>query len=325
MMNVTKMHLDGPNNLKRNLVSLEFYSYHYTANPGKKAGVLNHFTYANRPGFKAADGKLYQDSTCRSPFSYGAAHIYIDSVIGIAEFIPLNKVAPHVGAPQSRYTPFIKKMVPKSSDGSYNPNYYGVGAEVCINPESDIYQSLEYLAWHAAKTLREAKKPVDRFIRHIDVTGKWCPAMSIDEKTWEEAKKDLKEIYKVDVTWVPYIPFEDVKARVKFYYDNPKTEPIKSALSPLRKTMSNPTEKPKPQEPVPKPIIPEKLMTGVEIQRFMNKLKVTDAKGQRLAEDGKIGPKSVEAIKKLELKCKVKTDGVWDMTLQVAARKLLEK
>lgn len=330
-MQITKMPLDGPNRYHRKLIKLLYYSYHYTANIGRNAGVDNHFQYANRKGFVAANGVRYQDSSCKTKFVIGAANVYIDSK-KIGEFIPVNEFAPHVGAPQGRYTAFVKKNIPKASDGLYYPNNYIVGAEVCINPESDIYQALEFLGWHAAKTLREAGRTPEHFIRHFDVTGKWCPAMSIDEKTWAIAKKELEALYKVECTWIPYIPFEDVKDRVKYYFENPKAEPVASKDSPLRKKAA-PAPTPKPAEPVVKPTTPapkpaapaEKLMTGVEIQKYLNKIKITDAAGKPLAEDGKIGPKTIEAIKKLELKCGMKVkDGKWDMELQLAAKKLFK-
>ena len=122
------------------------------------------------------------------------------------QYIESDMFAPHAGG--SSYTKFKESLYGKR----YSPNYFADGIEICVNPDSDINQTLENAAWLAAKLLKEQGKTPDKWLfRHYDMTGKSCPAFMIDESTWRKYRGNSK---------IEFMEFSEFKSMVQTYFDH---------------------------------------------------------------------------------------------------------
>lgn len=185
---------------------------HYTASPGRGAGAWGHKSYVTRKGVRV-NGKMYEvdakgNANTSRPFTWGAAHYYVDDK-NIVQYIPSDEYAPHAGA--DTYMAGIEDKIGGS------PNYCLDGIEICINPESDFQTAVDNAAQLAAYILKKDGLGIDRLFRHYDITGKLCPAMMINQSTWNSMKSELDRIAKTEVTWLEYYPWANFVAKVKEY------------------------------------------------------------------------------------------------------------
>lgn len=128
------------------LESVEFLVYHYTANPG--ASAENHFNYFL--------GLKNQNPHDKYEDTYASAHLFIDRDSAL-EIIPLEEKAYHAG---NRWY-----------------NACSIGIELCIEKDgtfhhNTIKRAIEIGAYLCGKYKID---PIQRQIRHYDVTGKLCP------------------------------------------------------------------------------------------------------------------------------------------------------
>ena len=90
-------------------------------------------------------------------------------------------------------------------------NANSVGVEICMNDKTGAVRqgSIATAAELVRYLMQRYGVPVDRVIRHYDVTGKYCPGPMVDDPTlWEAFKQSLTQT-------------EDDSVRYKYYDDMP--------------------------------------------------------------------------------------------------------
>ena len=175
-MDITKSLLPNPANYgsKRDTWKNEYIVIHYTANDGDTAE--NNLQYFHNNVVKAS------------------AHYFVDEK-EICSSVPVNYIAYHCGG---------------SLQGSGGHTFYkkcrnsnSIGIELCSRKDSKgNYYFKEETMLNAAALVRELMKeyniPIDRVIRHYDVTGKICPAPFISEKAWGNFKSLIKGVEEME-------------------------------------------------------------------------------------------------------------------------------
>lgn len=152
---------------------------HWTANTKKGAGAVANRNYFNN-GSPGPGGKLRAAS----------AHYCVDDKT-IVQCLSDNEVGYHVGS--VRYKPEGYKLF-KDSPG-LSPNYFTVGYEMCVNADADWNITRANSIDLACHLLVKHGLPIQRLIRHFDVTGKDCPRMLLDPKAWAEYKAEVLMLY----------------------------------------------------------------------------------------------------------------------------------
>ena len=170
---------------KRDTNKNEYIVIHYTANDGDTAE--NNLQYFHNNVVKSS------------------AHYFVDEK-EICSSVPVNHIAYHCGGALqgSGGHTFYKKC----------RNSNSIGIELCSRKDSkgNYYFKEETMRNAAAlvrELMREYNVPIDRVIRHYDITGKICPAPFISEKAWEKFKElimkgvdDMERVYK-SITEIP--------------------------------------------------------------------------------------------------------------------------
>ena len=109
-----------------------------------------------------------------------SAHYFVDET-EIWQSVPDDHIAWHCGA-----------------DTYYHPecrNYNSIGIEICMNDKCGRVRqgSIELAAKLTRELMDKYNIPVDRVVRHYDVTHKDCPAPMVDSPAlWAEFKKMLE-------------------------------------------------------------------------------------------------------------------------------------
>ena len=153
---------------KRSTADIKYIVIHYTANDGDTdEGNGNYFA-----------NNIVGDS----------AHYFVDDD-SITRSVPDDYIAWAVGGSKYKYTKggtFYGKCT----------NANSISIEFCDTKKNGVYDFTEATMKNAAdlvKLLMEKYTvPVERVIRHYDVTGKVCPKPFVDdEKAWKEFKERL--------------------------------------------------------------------------------------------------------------------------------------
>ena len=149
---------------KRNTSDIKYIALHYTANDGDTDEANgDYFNGANRNA---------------------SAHLFVDDD-SCTQSVPDNYVAWSVGG--NKY--------PNTKGGSL----YGIATnantlniEMCDTIKNGKYEVSAKTQENVITIVREKMKqyniPIDRVIRHYDVTGKLCPAYFVDETAWAAFK-----------------------------------------------------------------------------------------------------------------------------------------
>ncbi len=165
-----KVKLANRNNygIKRNIAGIKYIVIHYTANDGDTAKGNGNYFANNIVGV--------------------SSHYFVDDD-SIINSVPDDYIAWSVGG--SKY---------KNTKGG---TFYGkctnansISVELCDTKKNGVYDFTEETVKNAAELVKMLMKkynvPVERVIRHYDVTGKICPKPFVDdEKAWKEFKERL--------------------------------------------------------------------------------------------------------------------------------------
>lgn len=179
---------------KRSTSNIKYIVYHYTANDGDT---------------DEANGKYFD-----GPNRNASAHYFVDDD-SITQSVPDDYVAYSVGG--SKY-PNTKggKLYGKAT----NANTLNI--EMCDTVKNGKYEASAKTQENALALGREKMKqygiPIDRVIRHYDVTGKQCPAYFVDEKKWAEFKNKIINGIKKEDTEMKCLFKINGKATV-YYFD----------------------------------------------------------------------------------------------------------
>ena len=153
---------------KRNIADIKYIVIHYTANDGDTDEGNGNYFANNIVG--------------------ASAHYFVDDD-SITRSVPDDYIAWAVGGSKYKYTKggtFYGKCT----------NANSISIELCDTKKNGVYDFTEATMKNAAdlvKLLMEKYTvPVERVIRHYDVTGKVCPKPFVDdEKAWKEFKERL--------------------------------------------------------------------------------------------------------------------------------------
>lgn len=153
---------------KRSNADIKYIVIHYTANDGDTDDGNGNYFANNIVG--------------------ASAHYFVDDD-SITRSVPDDYIAWAVGGSKYKYTKggtFYGKCT----------NANSISIELCDTKKNGVYDFTEATMKNAAdlvKLLMEKYTvPVERVIRHYDVTGKVCPKPFVDdEKAWKEFKERL--------------------------------------------------------------------------------------------------------------------------------------
>ena len=155
---------------KRDTKEIKYIVIHYTANDRDTAE--NNLQYFHNNVVKAS------------------AHYFVDEN-EVCYSVPVDHIAYHCGGSLqgSGGHTFYKKCTNSNS----------IGVELCSRRDSkwNYYFKAETMRNAAALVLELMQKyniPIERVIRHYDVTGKICPAPFISEKAWGDFKMLIKGV-----------------------------------------------------------------------------------------------------------------------------------
>lgn len=132
---------------------IKYIVIHETGNAGKNADAASHNAYIHRE----ADNQLT------------SWHYTVDDH-EIYNHIPDNELGFHAGDGQNE------------SGG----NLYGIGIEMCVNPENDYEKTLENTAKLTAYLIKAYRLDIDSVRKHQDFSGKECPERLIESGRWQE-------------------------------------------------------------------------------------------------------------------------------------------
>ena len=153
---------------KRSTADIKYIVIHYTANDGDTAKGNGNYFANNKVGV--------------------SAHYFVDDDV-IINSVPDDYIAWSVGGNKYKYTKgatFFGKCT----------NANSISIELCDTKKNGVYDFTEVTMKNAADLVKLLMKkytvPVERVIRHYDVTGKVCPKPFVDdEKAWKEFKERL--------------------------------------------------------------------------------------------------------------------------------------
>lgn len=168
MFDIKDMLLTNHNRPKKKIIKLKGIVIHYTGNYKKGADAK-----ANRNYFNGTNDAV-------------SAHYIVDDKT-IIRCVPDDEIAYHVGA--KSYTSIGQKI----REGSYTPNYFLIGIEMCVNNDGDWQKTYQNTIELAAYLLQKYKLTVLDLYRHYDITGKICPAMMINEADWNVFREAVKK------------------------------------------------------------------------------------------------------------------------------------
>lgn len=164
------------NFLKGRSLPIQFLVIHYTSNKGDTA-------------------KNNADYFARDPVGV-SAHYFVDET-SVWQSVKDTDTAYHCGGGRQ-----------SNKGGSFYgkcKNSNSIGIEMCLNnPCGNVRQGTIDLAIQLTRELMQKYNiPVDRVIRHHDVTGKYCPGPMVDDiSLWNRFKAALKEEAEVKKTLI---------------------------------------------------------------------------------------------------------------------------
>ena len=153
---------------KRNIADIKYIVIHYTANDGDT---------------DEGNGNYFANNIVRA-----SAHYFVDDD-SITRSVPDDYIAWAVGGSKYKNTKggaFYGKCT----------NANSISIELCDTKKNGVYDFTEATMKNAADLVKLLMKkytvPVERVVRHYDVTGKVCPKPFVDdEKAWKEFKERL--------------------------------------------------------------------------------------------------------------------------------------
>lgn len=172
------------NVIKQNLTDV---NYRYNGNASRIKYIVIHYTAGSRdyPGAAYDNTRYFKDV-----YRGASAHYFVDSGDTVWQCVEDKHIAWHVGDVNcnSYKAPYYGKCTNTNSIGVemvsvFRNGQYFIKDETLRNTVLLVY----YL-------MNKYKVPMDRVIRHYDVTGKSCPAPLVDDNEWEKYKNMISEV-----------------------------------------------------------------------------------------------------------------------------------
>lgn len=163
---------------KRSTAKIKYIVIHYTANDGDT---------------DEGNGRYFKNNVVRA-----SAHYFVDDD-SVTQSVYDNYVAWHCGG--KRYKDYKTTGGAKFYNKCTNTN--SIGIELCDTKKDGKYDFTDNTIKNAIELIKNKMSqyniPIDRVIRHFDVTGKICPQPLITEKSWKEFKEKItgkeKKVY----------------------------------------------------------------------------------------------------------------------------------
>lgn len=184
---------------------MSFYLNEVLANPGNYGGtriagkiqyLVLHYT-GNDGDTALSNARYFQDNVVKS-----SAHYFVDDAM-VCRSVPELRTAWAVGG---------KKWADCAVTGGGTlygvvTNSNSISVELCDTRTDGVYGASDETLENAIDLCREImtryKIPIERVVRHFDVTGKHCPAYMMDENLWETFKTCLDAPEPLDNTPSP--------------------------------------------------------------------------------------------------------------------------
>ena len=145
---------------------------HETGNAAKGANADAHFKYWDT-----------NDS------AQASVHFVVDDT-KIIQLLPLNAMAWHVG---------------DNKGHSDITNSNTISLEICINSDGDYVKARQNAIELVRHLINVTGIPADRVVTHNDASGKWCPAIMLTKKLWEDFKMEIRKSDEMtvpnDIAW----------------------------------------------------------------------------------------------------------------------------
>lgn len=172
------------NVIKQNLTDV---NYRYNGNASRIKYIVIHYTAGSRdyPGAAYDNTRYFKDV-----YRGASAHYFVDSGDTVWQCVEDKHIAWHVG---------------DVNYNSYKAPYYGkctntnsIGVEMVSVFRNGQYfikdETLRNTALLVYYLMNKYKVPMDRVIRHYDVTDKSCPAPLVDDNKWNDFKNMISEV-----------------------------------------------------------------------------------------------------------------------------------
>lgn len=161
---------------------IQYLVLHYTGNDGDTA---------------LSNARYFQDNVVKA-----SAHYFVDDGM-VCRSVPELRTAWAVGG---------KKWADCAATGGGTlygvaTNVNSISVELCDTRTDGVYGASDETLENAIELCREIMRryeiPIERVVRHFDVTGKHCPAYMMDEHIWKTFKTCLTSFEPLDNTPSP--------------------------------------------------------------------------------------------------------------------------
>lgn len=114
----------------------------------------------------------------------------------IVRTVPDHEKAFHCGTRWNRYHDDAHTIMGTTPDTRPidSPNNYTIGIEMCVNVDSDFSLTRQNTIELTQLLLNKYSLSVDNVYRHFDMTGKPCPAMMLDDESWNRFKDEVNGV-----------------------------------------------------------------------------------------------------------------------------------
>lgn len=168
--------------------------------------IVVHYT-ANDGDTDEANAKYFKNNVTKT-----SAHYFVDDD-SVTQSVHDNYVAWHCGG--SRYSDYKTTGGAKFYGKCTNTN--SIGIELCDTVKDGKYGFTDKTITNAIALIKDKMEqynvPIDRVIRHFDVTGKICPQPLITDKSWNEFKAKITA--KIPKAYTGKLPSLGLKGYIK--------------------------------------------------------------------------------------------------------------
>lgn len=174
----------------RNLSAIKYIVIHYTGNDGDTD----------------ESNALYFHNNVLTGNRLASAHDFVDDD-SVTHSVAHDHVAYHCGTSGRYFHPYCR-------------NSNSIGIEMCDTVRDGVYalsaKTRANAIAYVATLMRKYNIPIDRVVRHYDVTHKQCPAYFVNEARWANFKSELedelmdgKEMYEKINSYLANLPLPD--------------------------------------------------------------------------------------------------------------------
>ena len=181
------------------LCNVNNFNYDIVRSKSNIKYIVVHYTAGNGDTARNNAEYFHRKKVCAS------AHYFVDEC-EVACSVPWYNVAWHCGG----------KVIPGQGGSVHGSctNYNSIGVEMCSRrDDGGAYyftdKTVLMAAQFVAELMRDYSVPIERVVRHYDVTGKVCPAPFVNDRVWASFKALVQKRYE-RVTDLYYEKLEEI-------------------------------------------------------------------------------------------------------------------